>query len=128
MGVYEIASSEFGELNGPGTYKQDRFGDGSTGGVGLAIAQSLAAEGSHVYVNGRTQPRAAAAVAATRLRTATASVKGIVADLSSAAGAEAVTASLPAADVLVNNVAIFDMKPFAFLVPRSQVQISQGHY
>jgi len=59
---------------------------GSTGGVGLAIAQSLAAEGSHVYVNGRTQPRAAAAVAATRLRTATASVKGIVADLSSAAG------------------------------------------
>ncbi len=86
---------------------------GSTAGIGLAIAHSLAAEGAHVYVNGRTQLRVDAAVAAIRLHTATANVEGIVADFSSAAGAEAVIARLPAVDVLVNNVAIFDMRPFA---------------
>jgi NAD(P)-dependent dehydrogenase (short-subunit alcohol dehydrogenase family) len=86
---------------------------GSTAGIGLAIAQSLAAEGAQVYVNGRTQPRVDAAISAIRLKTATARVEGIVADLSSAAGTEAVIAALPAVDVLVNNVAIFDMKPFA---------------
>ncbi len=30
---------------------------GSTAGIGLAIAKSLASEGAHVYVNGRTQER-----------------------------------------------------------------------
>jgi NAD(P)-dependent dehydrogenase (short-subunit alcohol dehydrogenase family) len=30
---------------------------GSTAGIGFAIAQSLAEEGAHVYVNGRTQDR-----------------------------------------------------------------------
>jgi NAD(P)-dependent dehydrogenase (short-subunit alcohol dehydrogenase family) len=36
---------------------------GSTAGIGLAIAQSLANEGAHVYVNGRTQQRVDAAIA-----------------------------------------------------------------
>jgi NAD(P)-dependent dehydrogenase (short-subunit alcohol dehydrogenase family) len=31
---------------------------GSTAGIGFAIAKSLASEGAHVYVNGRTQERA----------------------------------------------------------------------
>ena len=39
---------------------------GSTAGIGLAIAQSLAREGAHVYVNGRTQERVDAAIAAIR--------------------------------------------------------------
>ena len=30
---------------------------GSTAGIGFAIARALAAEGAHVYVNGRTQKR-----------------------------------------------------------------------
>ena len=37
---------------------------GSTTGIGFAIAKSLASEGAHVYVNGRTQERVDAAVAA----------------------------------------------------------------
>jgi NAD(P)-dependent dehydrogenase (short-subunit alcohol dehydrogenase family) len=86
---------------------------GSTAGIGFAIAQALAAEGAHVYVNGRTQRRVDAAVAAIRSHTATAKVDGIVADFSSSAGAEAVIASLPVVDVLVNNVGIFEPKPFA---------------
>ena len=86
---------------------------GSTAGIGLAIAQSLAREGAHVWVNGRTQQRVDAAIAAIRKQSPSAKVEGIAADFSSVAGAEAVTAKLPAVDVLVNNVGIFDVKPFA---------------
>jgi NAD(P)-dependent dehydrogenase (short-subunit alcohol dehydrogenase family) len=86
---------------------------GSTAGIGLAIAQSLATEGAHVYVNGRTQGRVDAALAEIRSQVAAASAEGIVADFASAAGADAVIASVPAVDVLVNNVGIFEPKPFA---------------
>jgi len=86
---------------------------GSTAGIGFAIAQALAVEGAHVYVNGRTQERVDAAIAAIRSRAASAKVEGIAADFSGSAGADAVTARLPAVDVLVNNVGIFEPKPFA---------------
>jgi len=86
---------------------------GSTAGIGFAIARSFAAEGAHVYVNGRTQERVDAAVSAIRSHAPAAKVDGIVADFSGAAGAEAVIAELPAVDVLVNNVGIFEPKPFA---------------
>jgi NAD(P)-dependent dehydrogenase (short-subunit alcohol dehydrogenase family) len=86
---------------------------GSTAGIGFAIAQSLAAEGAHVYVNGRTRERVDAAVAAIRSEAASSKVEGIVADFSSSAGAETVIAKLPVVDVLVNNVGIFEPKPFA---------------
>ena len=85
---------------------------GSTAGIGFAIARSLASEGAHVYVNGRTEERVNAAIAAIQSHTAAAKVDGIVADFSSSAGAAAVTAKLPAVDVLVNNVGIFEPKPF----------------
>jgi NAD(P)-dependent dehydrogenase (short-subunit alcohol dehydrogenase family) len=86
---------------------------GSTAGIGYAIAQALASEGARVYVNGRTQERVDAAVAAIRLHADTIKIDGIVADFSSSTGAEAVIAKLPAVDVLVNNVGIFEPKPFA---------------
>ena len=85
---------------------------GSTAGIGLAIAQALASEGAHIYVNGRTQQRVDAAIAEIRSHAAHAKVDGIAADFSSAAGAEAVVKKLPAVDVLVNNVGIFEPKPF----------------
>ena len=86
---------------------------GSTAGIGFAIARALAGEGANVYVNGRTQGRVDAAVAAIRSHAATTRVSGIVADFSGAAGAEAVIAELPAVDVLINNVGVFEPKPFA---------------
>jgi NAD(P)-dependent dehydrogenase (short-subunit alcohol dehydrogenase family) len=85
---------------------------GSTAGIGLAIAQLLASEGAHVYVNGRTQQRVDAAIATIRSHAPSAKVDGVVADFSSAAGAEAVIAKIPTVDVLVNNVGIFEPKPF----------------
>ena len=69
---------------------------GSTAGIGLAIARSLTGEDAHVYVNGRTQERVDAAITAIRSHVQVAKVEGIVADLSWAAGAEAVIAQLPA--------------------------------
>jgi NAD(P)-dependent dehydrogenase (short-subunit alcohol dehydrogenase family) len=86
---------------------------GSTAGIGLAIARSLGGEGAHVYVNGRTQERVDTAVAGIRSQLPRAKVDGIVADFSSVAGADAVIAKLPSLDVLVNNVGIFEPKPFA---------------
>src|SRR5271155_1772657 len=86
---------------------------GSTAGIGFAIAKSLAIEGAHVYVNGRTRERVDKAIAAIRSQAVDAKVEGIAADFSGSAGAEVVIAKLPAIDVLVNNVGIFEPKPFA---------------
>jgi NAD(P)-dependent dehydrogenase (short-subunit alcohol dehydrogenase family) len=86
---------------------------GSTAGIGFAIAEALAIEGAHVYVNGRTQDRVDASMAAIRSHGTAIKVDGVVADFSSSAGADAVIAKLPGVDVLVNNVGIFEPKPFA---------------
>lgn len=86
---------------------------GSTAGIGFAIARSLAREGARVYVNGRTEERVSEALSAIRSEVSSAAVEGIAADFSSAAGAQAVIARLPAVDVLVNNVGIFEPKAFA---------------
>jgi NAD(P)-dependent dehydrogenase (short-subunit alcohol dehydrogenase family) len=86
---------------------------GSSAGIGFAIAKSLASGGAHVYVNGRTQERVNAAMAAIRSHAPKAKVDGIAADFSGPYGAEAVIAKLPTVDVLVNNVGIFEPKPFA---------------
>ncbi len=79
---------------------------GSTAGIGLAIATALAKEGAAVTVNGRTQERVDQAV-----RTSGAA-QGIAADLGTEAGTHAVIAHLPAVDILVNNLGIFEPKPF----------------
>ncbi len=79
---------------------------GSTAGIGLAIATTLAKEGAAVIVNGRTQERVDKAV---RISGA---AHGIAADLGTEAGARAVIARFPAVDILVNNLGIFEPKPF----------------
>src|SRR5438132_411534 len=76
---------------------------GSTAGIGFAIAKSLASEGAHVHVNGRTQERVDAAVEAIRSHAAAAKVDGIAADFSGSAGAAAVIAKFPVVDVQVNK-------------------------
>lgn len=86
---------------------------GSTAGIGLAIAKSLADEGAYVYLNGRTQARVDAGVLSLRSNNRSAEVEAIVADFSSADGAERVISRLPRVDVLVNNVGIFEPKPLA---------------
>ena len=85
---------------------------GSTSGIGFATARSLASEGAEIILNGRS--RSGVAVAVERLLEAVpgARVSGIAADLSSVTGCETLTAACPDVDILVNNMGIFDPKPF----------------
>jgi NAD(P)-dependent dehydrogenase (short-subunit alcohol dehydrogenase family) len=85
---------------------------GSTAGIGLATALLLAREGAHVTVNGRSEARVAAAVERLRGEVGGAVVAGIAADLSGAAGCRDLIARLAEVDVLVNNLGIFEPKPF----------------
>jgi NAD(P)-dependent dehydrogenase (short-subunit alcohol dehydrogenase family) len=86
---------------------------GSTAGIGLAIASALAAEGASVVVNGRTDARVAAAIERIRREGAGAQVRGVAADLGTQAGVEAFLRQVPKAHILVNNLGIFEVKPFA---------------
>jgi NAD(P)-dependent dehydrogenase (short-subunit alcohol dehydrogenase family) len=84
---------------------------GSTAGIGYAIAAALAREGASVIVNGRTQ----SAVDAARGKlaaTAAGTVRGFAGDLSTDAAAQAVAREFPDIEILVNNLGIFESKPF----------------
>lgn len=85
---------------------------GSTAGIGFATAQALAREGAHVTVNGRSEARVRDAVARLRAELPDAVVDGIAADLGGADGCRALVERLPDVDVLVNNLGIFEPKPF----------------
>ena len=85
---------------------------GSTAGIGLAAARGLAHEGAAVTVNGRTEARVNSAVDQIKEAVPEADINGVAADLSSAEGCRIMTDRLPEVDVLVNNVGIFEPKPF----------------
>jgi NAD(P)-dependent dehydrogenase (short-subunit alcohol dehydrogenase family) len=85
---------------------------GSTSGIGHAIAKGLAATGASVVVNGRTQARVDAAAAALVKAVPGAKLRGIAADVSTAAGCKALLAALPDVDILINNAGIFEPKGF----------------
>lgn len=85
---------------------------GSTAGIGYATAELLAKEGASVIVNGRTAARVDAAVKRLKDAAPGASVSGIAADAGSADGCAAIVAAYPEVDVLVNNMGIFEPKPF----------------
>ena len=84
---------------------------GSTAGIGNAIAAALAREGARVIVNGRTSAAVDAAVAVMK-STAGGDVMGFAGDLSSASVAEKLAQQHPQVDILVNNLGIFEVKPF----------------
>lgn len=84
---------------------------GSTAGIGHAIAAALAAEGARVIVNGRSQASVDAAVAQMKAAPG-GEVIGFAGDLSTAAAAEALVAKHSGIEILVNNLGIFEPKPF----------------
>ena len=86
---------------------------GSTAGIGFAIANTLAIEGARVIVNGRTQARVDSAVEKIRQETSKADVRGVAGDLGSAEGVQVFTKQVSEADILINNLGIFEPKPFA---------------
>src|SRR5258708_2287971 len=85
---------------------------GSTSGIGHAVARGLAAVGAEVVVNGRAQGKVDAAVAAIGKAVPGAKIRGVAADVSTAAGCKTLVAALPEVDILINNAGIFEPKGF----------------
>jgi NAD(P)-dependent dehydrogenase (short-subunit alcohol dehydrogenase family) len=84
---------------------------GSTAGIGYAIAESLAREGTHVIINGRSASAVEAAISGIRKNCDT-PLFGFAGDLSSAEAAAAVSKEHPGVEILINNLGIFEPKPF----------------
>jgi NAD(P)-dependent dehydrogenase (short-subunit alcohol dehydrogenase family) len=78
---------------------------GSTAGIGLEIARRLVTEGADVVICGRNQTKLDAASAEIGARS-------VLADPATADGAAALVAAVPDIDILVNNLGIYEAKPF----------------
>src|SRR5471030_2405067 len=85
---------------------------GSTAGIGLAIAEGLAAEGARVIVNGRTEARVREASAQILAAHPHAQLVSLPLDLSTAEGATETTHRFPELEILVNNLGVYEPKPF----------------
>jgi 3-oxoacyl-[acyl-carrier protein] reductase len=83
---------------------------GAAGGIGLASAERLAADGFQVLMLDRAGDRLAAGAAALAARGFAVGTAAL--DLSDAAAARALIAGLPRIDVLVNNAGVFDVIAF----------------
>jgi len=81
---------------------------GSTSGIGLGIASGLAQAGATVVIVGRHQQGVDAAVATIIRHQPDARLQSVVADLTTEQGAKALFAAVPRADVLVNNLGIYN--------------------
>jgi NAD(P)-dependent dehydrogenase (short-subunit alcohol dehydrogenase family) len=83
---------------------------GSTAGIGLAIAERFAAEGVETIVTGRSQAKLAAAAERVGRH---GKVRAILADPATAKGAATLIEAVPEVDILVNNLGIYEARPFA---------------
>jgi len=85
---------------------------GSTKGIGLAIAIALAREGAHVIINGRSGDSLVTALEHIKNVVPKATVEGFHGDLSRAEEVDRLRQRLPALDILVNNLGIYEPKAF----------------
>lgn len=85
---------------------------GSTRGIGLATAIGLARMGAAVIINGRTEIAVTQAIEQVRTHVPDAKLEGAAADLGTAQGCASVIEQCPQVDILVNNMGIYEPKPF----------------
>jgi NAD(P)-dependent dehydrogenase (short-subunit alcohol dehydrogenase family) len=88
------------------------FISGSTQGIGYSIARALLREGASVVINGRDESRVEGAARKLRSEVPGAIVSGIAADFRQPAEVQHLLGSLDGVDILVNNVGLFEVKPF----------------
>ncbi|PYF97839.1 Short-chain dehydrogenase [Georgenia satyanarayanai] len=89
------------------------FVSGSTQGIGYAIAEALVREGASVVINGREDDRVQASVARLQATVVGGTVSGLAADVEEPAQVARLLESLGEVDILVNNVGLFEVTPFA---------------
>lgn len=99
---------------------------GSTAGIGLAIAAALHAEGARVVVNGRTQAAVDKAIAELNA-TSGGEVLGFAGDLTQAEAADALAREFPDVEILVNNLGIFEPKPFEKITDADWVRFFEAN-
>lgn len=86
---------------------------GSTAGIGYATAQLMAAEGAEVIITGRTKDKVDKKVKELKEATASDKISGVVVDFANKEEVDALIQKVPEVDILINNVGIYDEKPFA---------------
>jgi len=86
---------------------------GSTAGIGFGIASLFAQEGAAVVMNGRSQRRVDEGIERIRQKQKDAHVTGVAADLGTPEGIDRLTNAVPEIDILVNNLGIYEAKPFS---------------
>ena len=86
---------------------------GSSGGIGLAIAQGLAQAGAHVVLHGRNAAKARPGRRKPRPAAfPSAQIGTVQSDLATADGAASISAAHPDVDILINNAGYFAPKSF----------------
>lgn len=100
---------------------------GSTAGIGFATARALAAEAATVIINGRGQARVDAAIREVRKLHPNAKVSGVASDVSNAAGCAKVVQAVAGIDILINNMGIFEPKPFQEITDEDWLHFFQAN-
>lgn len=88
------------------------FVSGSSQGIGFAIANTLAAEGAHVIINGRDDAKLHAAKNKILALHPLAKISAFCADLCQAEATAELVAQYPDVNILVNSLGIFEPKDF----------------
>lgn len=90
---------------------------GGSAGIGLAITKALAAEGVNVTVPGRSKEKLDKALAGIS------NVNAVVADAATAEGAASLIKQVADTDILINNLGIYEAKPFAEITDADWLKI-----
>ena len=85
---------------------------GSTAGIGLAIGSALVGEGATVIINGLSEKRISDAIEKIRQQHPLAKLEALVGNMSRADSAKHATSRFPDVDILINNLGIYEPKPF----------------
>jgi NAD(P)-dependent dehydrogenase (short-subunit alcohol dehydrogenase family) len=85
---------------------------GSSRGIGLSTARGLAQLGAEIILNGKDSSSLHESKELIQSEAKEAKVSVIAENIASASGCQTVIDSFPEVDILVNNMAIFQIKPF----------------
>lgn len=96
---------------------------GSSDGIGYAIAEQLAVEGAVVYINGRDKKRVKEAIDRIRKKYKKASLEPAVYDLGQKEQVNQLLKDLPKVDILINNLGIYEVKPFEKITDEDWLRI-----